>query len=87
MSETDRIRVRHMLDAAREALSFVEGRTIEDLKSNRMLALSRREQSRCKADRHEHRHRSGRGFRADGRRHEARRGSGPPRVSGREDAE
>ena len=29
-----------MLDAAREALSFVEGRTKEDLKSNRMLALS-----------------------------------------------
>ena len=28
------------MDGAREALMFAEGRTIEDLKSNRMLALS-----------------------------------------------
>ena len=40
MSESDVIRVRHMLDAAREALSFFEGRTKEDLESNRMLALA-----------------------------------------------
>jgi hypothetical protein len=29
-----------MLDAAREALSFLEGRTLDDLKRDRMLALS-----------------------------------------------
>ena len=40
MNETDLVRLRHMLDAAREALSFLEGRTLDDLKRNRMLALS-----------------------------------------------
>ena len=40
MSESDLIRLRHMLDAAREALAFAQGKTLDDLKSNRMLALS-----------------------------------------------
>jgi uncharacterized protein with HEPN domain len=40
MSESDRIRVQHMLDAAREALTFVRGRGKDDLRTNRMLALS-----------------------------------------------
>lgn len=33
-------RVRHMLDAAREALSFVEGLSREDLPDDRMLLLA-----------------------------------------------
>src|SRR5215831_18158949 len=40
MNESDRIRLQHMLDAAREALSFAEGRSREDLKCDRMLSLS-----------------------------------------------
>jgi uncharacterized protein with HEPN domain len=40
MSESDRIRVQHMVDAAREALTFVRGRGKDDLRTNRMLALS-----------------------------------------------
>ena len=40
MREADRIRLRHMRDAAREALSFVQGLTKAELKRNRMLALS-----------------------------------------------
>jgi uncharacterized protein with HEPN domain len=40
MTESDRIRLQHMLDAAREALSFAEGRTRVDLNHDRMLALS-----------------------------------------------
>ena len=40
MSETDVVRLRHMLDAAREALSFLEGRTLDDLKHDRMFALA-----------------------------------------------
>ena len=40
MRRDDAIRVRHMLDAAREALSFVEGKTRSDLNTNRMLVLS-----------------------------------------------
>ena len=34
------IRLRHMLDAAREALSFSKNKTRNDLDSDRMLALS-----------------------------------------------
>ena len=40
MRRDDRIRLQHMLDAAREALSFAEGHSREDLYGNRMLALS-----------------------------------------------
>ena len=37
MDKPDRIRLRHMLDAANEAVSFVEGRSREDLNSDTML--------------------------------------------------
>jgi uncharacterized protein with HEPN domain len=40
MQKDDRIRLQHMLDAATEALEFVEGRTRSDLDRDRMLALS-----------------------------------------------
>lgn len=40
MNKDDEIRLRHMLDAAREAVSFVRGRTRNDLDRDRMLALS-----------------------------------------------
>jgi uncharacterized protein with HEPN domain len=40
MSESDRVRLRHMLDAATEALSFIEGKERADLDRNRMLLLS-----------------------------------------------
>jgi len=40
MSGNDRVRLQHMLEAANEALSFVEGKTPADLASDRMLALS-----------------------------------------------
>ena len=40
MNESDVIRLRHMLDAAREALSFVAGRRSEDLGRDRMLVLA-----------------------------------------------
>jgi uncharacterized protein with HEPN domain len=40
MRRDDRIRLQHMLDAAREALSFADGHSREDLNSNRMLTLS-----------------------------------------------
>jgi len=36
----DTTRLRHMLDAGREAVSFVEGKTRGDLNGNRQLALS-----------------------------------------------
>lgn len=36
----DSIRLRHMLDAAKEALSFASGKSRTDLESNRMLVLS-----------------------------------------------
>jgi hypothetical protein len=39
MSDSDGIRVQHMLDAAREALSFVCGRERVELWKERMLAL------------------------------------------------
>ena len=40
MHRNDHIRLRHMLDAAREAISFVRGRSHDDLAKDRMLALS-----------------------------------------------
>lgn len=40
MHKNDAIRLQHMLDAAREALSFAAGRSISDLDSNRMFVLS-----------------------------------------------
>jgi len=40
MSDNDRIRLQHMLEAAREAISFVEGRNRDDLARDRKLALS-----------------------------------------------
>ena len=39
MNAEDRIRRRHMLDAAQEAMSFAKGRTRADLKLDRMLQL------------------------------------------------
>ncbi len=38
--KADAIRIRHMLDAAQEAVSFAVGHTREDLDGNRMLVLS-----------------------------------------------
>jgi len=40
MRKDDLIRILHMLDAAREAVSFTKCRRREDLDSDRMLALS-----------------------------------------------
>ena len=40
MLNDDRIRLMHMLDAAREAISFVRGRTRKELDTNRQLVLS-----------------------------------------------
>jgi uncharacterized protein with HEPN domain len=40
MNENDRVRYRHMLDAAREAISFIKGRTRDDLFRDRMLLLA-----------------------------------------------
>jgi uncharacterized protein with HEPN domain len=40
MRKDEEIRLRHMLDAAREAMSFAQGRTRADLGSDRMLVLS-----------------------------------------------
>jgi len=40
MSEIDNVRVRHILDAAREAVSFSEGRSRADLDTDRKLNLS-----------------------------------------------
>ncbi len=40
MNESDCVRLQHMLDAGREALSFVEGRSRGDLDRDRMLVLS-----------------------------------------------
>jgi len=40
MLESDLVRLRHMLDACREALSFVKGRKQSDLATDRMLLLS-----------------------------------------------
>lgn len=40
MRKDDLIRVRHMLDAAQEAVSFARGRSRKDLDHDRMLMLS-----------------------------------------------
>jgi uncharacterized protein with HEPN domain len=40
MSDPDRIRLRHMLDAATEALRFVANRQKRDLASDRQFALA-----------------------------------------------
>ena len=40
MREDDRIRFRHMLDAAREAVEFLQGRTRADLNNDRQLVLA-----------------------------------------------
>ena len=40
MRKDDQVRLRHMLDAAREAIGFVQGRARTDLDSDRMLVLS-----------------------------------------------
>ena len=40
MNESDVIRLRHMLDAVREALSFVAGRSSQELGRDRMLLLA-----------------------------------------------
>jgi uncharacterized protein with HEPN domain len=40
MSESDAIRLRHMLDAAREALHYGAGKTSDDLQANRVLSLA-----------------------------------------------
>jgi uncharacterized protein with HEPN domain len=40
MLRNDAIRLRHMLDAAQEALAFARGRTRSDLNDSRMLVLS-----------------------------------------------
>jgi len=40
MSDGDRERLHHMLDAAIEALSFLAGKTQDDLSQNRLLVLA-----------------------------------------------
>ena len=40
MDSADEVRLRHMWDAAQEALSFVRGRSRAELDENRMLVLS-----------------------------------------------
>jgi uncharacterized protein with HEPN domain len=40
MSKSDEVRLRHMLDAARDALGFAAGKSRADLDSDRMLVLS-----------------------------------------------
>jgi uncharacterized protein with HEPN domain len=40
MRKDDEVRLRHVLDAAREAMSFAKGRTRADLDCDRMLVLS-----------------------------------------------
>jgi uncharacterized protein with HEPN domain len=40
MPKSDLIRLRHMLDAAREAVQFASGRSRPDLNTDRMLVLS-----------------------------------------------
>ena len=39
MRKNDRIRLQHMLDAAREAVSFVRGKKREDLDRDRLLVF------------------------------------------------
>lgn len=40
MRKDDHVRLQHMLDAAREAIGFAQGRAHTDLDSDRMLVLS-----------------------------------------------
>ncbi len=40
MNEPDKIRLRHMVDASREAICFARGRTRSELDSDRMLVLA-----------------------------------------------
>lgn len=40
MNKRDRIELLHMRDAAREAISFAEGRTAEDLRRDRIFLLA-----------------------------------------------
>ena len=40
MDRSDEVRLLHMLDAAREALSFIDGKARHDLDESRMLVLS-----------------------------------------------
>lgn len=40
MRKDDRVRLQHMLDAANEALGFIQGKTRSDLDKDRMLVLS-----------------------------------------------
>jgi uncharacterized protein with HEPN domain len=40
MRKDDTVRLRHMLDAASEAMEFLKGKTRTDLDKNRMLVLS-----------------------------------------------
>ncbi len=40
MHKDDEIRLRHMLDAAREAQSFAQGQTRKDIDPSRMLVLA-----------------------------------------------
>jgi uncharacterized protein with HEPN domain len=40
MHKDDKIRLRHMLDAAREARSFIQGQSRKDLDLSRMLVLA-----------------------------------------------
>jgi uncharacterized protein with HEPN domain len=40
MSKDDLVRLRHMLDAAREAMAFARGRARDDLDTDRQLALA-----------------------------------------------
>ena len=40
MCKTDRVRLYHILDAAREAIAFSQGHSRADLETNRMLQLS-----------------------------------------------
>jgi len=40
LSKDDAVRLRHMLDAAREAVEFAQGQTRSELDRNRMLVLS-----------------------------------------------
>ena len=38
--QDDKIRIKHMFDAAQKALNFVNNRTFQDLEDNEMLALA-----------------------------------------------
>jgi uncharacterized protein with HEPN domain len=40
MRQDDRVRLQHMLDAANEALTFIQGKVRSDLDNDRMLVLS-----------------------------------------------